>query len=71
MQASSYGEEDVDPEGGDTVMSDKVTYTFDELVSQVQVLAFCSATSSRDVSSSSTALAGCSWDFSRRLGLAG
>ena len=37
LQASSYGEEDVEPEGGDAVMSDKVTYTFDELVSQVQV----------------------------------
>lgn len=36
LQASSYGEEDVDPEGGDALMSDKVTYTFDELVNQVQ-----------------------------------
>lgn len=37
VQASSYGEEDIDPEGSDAVMSDKVTYTFDELVDQVQV----------------------------------
>lgn len=37
LQASSYGEEDIDPEGSDAVMSDKVTYTFDELVDQVQV----------------------------------
>ena len=37
VQASSYGEEDIDPEGSDGVMSDKVTYTFDELVDQVQV----------------------------------
>lgn len=43
LQASSYGEEDVDPEGGDALMSDKVTYTFDELVNQVQVPVFCSA----------------------------
>lgn len=37
LQASSYGEEDVDPEGSDAVMTDKVTYTFDELVDQIQV----------------------------------
>lgn len=37
MQASKYGEEDVDPEGSDAVMTDKVTYTFDELLDQVQV----------------------------------
>lgn len=37
LQASSYGEEDVDPEGSDAVMSDKVTYSFNELVDQVQV----------------------------------
>lgn len=37
LQASSYGDEDVVPEGGDAVMTDKVTYTFDELVNQVQV----------------------------------
>ena len=43
VQASSYGEEDIDPEGSDAVMSDKVTYTFDELVDQVQVESLCSA----------------------------
>lgn len=32
-----YGEEDVDPEGGAAVMSDKVTYSFDDMLSQVQV----------------------------------
>lgn len=35
-----YGEEDIEPEGSDAVMSDKVTYTFDELVDQVQVPSF-------------------------------
>ena len=32
-----YGEEDVDPENGDAVMSDKITYSFDDMLSQVQV----------------------------------
>ena len=32
-----YGEEDVDPEDGAAVMSDKITYSFDDMLSQVQV----------------------------------
>ncbi len=32
-----YGEEDVDPEDGAAVMSDKITYSFDDILSQVQV----------------------------------
>lgn len=43
VQASSYGEEDIDPEGSDAIMSDKATYTFEELVDQVQVSSLCSA----------------------------
>ena len=36
-QASMYGAEDVDPEDGAAVMSDKITYSFDDILSQVQV----------------------------------
>ncbi|DBA72212.1 TPA: hypothetical protein ACH3X2_010607 [Trebouxia sp. C0005] len=36
LQASMYGEEDVDPEDGAAVMSGKVTYSFQEMLSQVQ-----------------------------------
>ncbi len=32
-----YGEEDVDPENGAAIMSDKITYSFEEMLSQVQV----------------------------------
>ncbi len=32
-----YGEEDVDPENEAAVTSDKMTYSFDEMLSEVQV----------------------------------
>ncbi|KAL0050702.1 hypothetical protein WJX82_005403 [Trebouxia sp. C0006] len=36
LQASMYGEEDVDPENEAAVTSDKMTYSFDEMLSEVQ-----------------------------------
>ena len=40
LQRSAYGEDDIDLEGGDAVMSDKTLYTFDNLLHQVQVRSF-------------------------------